>query len=163
MLETRAIIVQVEGQHALVQASQANGCDQCNGKGCGTGKLSRLFCSKPRRFQVDNPIDAGVGDEVIISVAEGAILRGIGIVYLLPLLMLVMGGLLGSAWDGQPQGQHDGYAAAGALLGLVAGFIVVKWISFGQAGNHFRPYIARPWQEQGNQMQGAKHKDNRQP
>jgi len=47
MLETRAIVVQVEGKHALVQANQGNGCGQCGGKGCGTGKLSQLFCSKP--------------------------------------------------------------------------------------------------------------------
>jgi sigma-E factor negative regulatory protein RseC len=148
MLETRAIIVQVEGQYALVQASQANGCEQCKGNGCGAGKLSRLFCSKPRQFQVDNPINAGVGDEVVISVAEGAILRGIGLVYLLPLLMLVMGAMLGSAWVGQSPEQHDGYASAGALLGLAAGFIAVKWISLSQARNHFQPYIARSWREE---------------
>ena len=148
MLETRAIIVQVEGQYALVQASQANGCEQCKGKGCGSGKLSQLFCSKPRQFQVDNPINAGVGDEVVISVAEGAILRGIGLVYLLPLLLLVIGAMLGSAWVGQSAGQHDGYAAAGALLGLAAGFVAVKWISLRQAGNHLQPYIARSWREE---------------
>jgi sigma-E factor negative regulatory protein RseC len=148
MLETRAIIVQVEGQYALVQASQANGCEQCKGKGCGSGKLSQLFCSKPRQFQVENPINAGVGDEVVISVAEGAILRGIGLVYLLPLLLLVIGAMLGSAWVGQSLGQHDGYAAAGALSGLAAGFIAVKWISLRQAGNHSQPYIARSWREE---------------
>lgn len=147
MLETRAIIVQVEGQYALVQASQANGCEQCNGKGCGAGKLSQLFCSKPRQFRADNPINAGVGDEVIILVAEGAILRGIGLVYLLPLLLLVMGALLGNAWVGQSAEQHDGYAAVGAVLGLAAGFIAVKWISSSQARNRFRPYIARSWRE----------------
>jgi positive regulator of sigma E activity len=116
MLETRAIIVQVEGQYALVQASQANGCEQCSGKGCGAGKLSQLFCSKRRLFQVDNSINAGVGDEVVISVAEGAILRGIGLVYLLPLLLLVIGALVGSAWAGQSPEQQDGYATAGAWL-----------------------------------------------
>lgn len=147
MLETRAIIVQVEGRHALVQANQANGCEQCNGKGCGTGKLSRLFCSKPRQFQVDNPIDAGVGDEVVISVAEGAILSGVGLVYLLPLLLLVIGAMLGSAWAGQPE-QGDGYASAGALIGLAAGFIVVKWASLRQTRSRFQPYIARPWREE---------------
>lgn len=67
MLEARAIIVQVEGQHALGQANPANGCEQCNGKDCGAGKLSQLFCSKPRQFQVDNPIYASAGDEVVIS------------------------------------------------------------------------------------------------
>ncbi|HEX5337249.1 MAG TPA: SoxR reducing system RseC family protein, partial [Gallionella sp.] len=94
MLETRAIVVQVDGPFALVRANQGNGCGQCNGKGCGTGKLSQMFCSKPRQFQVDNPIDAKVGDEVIVSVADGAVLRGIGLVYLLPLLLLVAGAML---------------------------------------------------------------------
>jgi len=147
MLETRAIIVKIEGQHALVQASQINGCEQCNGKGCGTGKLSRLFCSKPRHFQVENPINAGIGDEVIISVAEGSVLRGIGLVYLLPLLLLVTGAMLGNSWA-EPSEQHDGYAAAGALAGLVAGFIVAKWIALRQGKSHYQPYISRPWREE---------------
>lgn len=147
MLETRAKIVQVAGQHALVEASQANGCEQCNGKGCGAGKLSQLFCSKPRQFQVENPINAGVGDEVVISVAEGAILRGIGLVYLMPLLLLVLGAMFGSAWAGQPE-LRDGYAAAGALLGLVAGFVVAKWITLHQTRKNYHPYIARPWHEE---------------
>ena len=155
MLETRAIVVQVEEQFALVQASQANGCEQCKGRGCGAGNLSRLYCSKPRRFRVENPTNAGVGDEVVISVAEGAILRGIGLVYLLPLLLLLMGALLGSARAGQSPGLQDGYAAAGAFLGLVVGFIAVKWISLVQAKNHFQPYIVRSWhEEQPTGMQG---------
>jgi sigma-E factor negative regulatory protein RseC len=147
MLETRAIIMQVEGRYALVQASRANGCELCNGKGCGTSKLSQLFCGKPRRFQVDNPINAVVGDEVIISIAEGAILRGVGVVYLLPLVLLVMGALPGSFWIAQPE-QREGYAALGALLGLVAGFVIAKWVSMRQAESHFQPYIARRWCEQ---------------
>jgi sigma-E factor negative regulatory protein RseC len=147
MLETRAVIVQIEGQYAFVQASQANGCEQCSGKGCGAGKLSQLFCSKPRQFQVENPINAGVGDEVIVSVAEGSILRGIGLVYLLPLLLLVTGAMLGSHWVELP-GQRDGYAAAGATIGLVAGFVIAKWISLRQSRNHSLPYIARQWGEE---------------
>ncbi|MBI3222868.1 MAG: SoxR reducing system RseC family protein [Nitrosomonadales bacterium] len=143
-LETRAIVVKVDKQFALVQANQGNGCEQCNGKGCGTGKLSQMFCSKPRQFQVDNPINAGIGDEVIVSVAEGAVLRGIGLVYLLPLVLLVAGAMLASSWAAQPS-QRDGYAAAGALLGLVAGFVFAKWLSSRQARQQNQPYIARKW------------------
>ncbi|MBI3479621.1 MAG: SoxR reducing system RseC family protein [Nitrosomonadales bacterium] len=145
MLETRAIIVRVEGRYALVRANQGNGCEQCNGKGCGTGKLSQMFCSKPRQFRVDNPIHAGVGDEVVISVVEGAVLRGIGLVYLLPLLLLVVGAALASMGVEQPS-QRDGYAAAGAMLGLIAGFVVARWIASRQANS--RPYVARPWREE---------------
>lgn len=142
MLETRAIVMQVSGQHALVQANQGNGCEQCNGKGCGTGKLSQMFCSKPRQFQVDNPIDAKVGDEVIVSVADGAVLQGIGLVYLLPLVLLLAGAAFGSAWAVQPE-QRDGYAGVGAAMGLLLGFAVAKWLSSRHAvrGNH--PFIAR--------------------
>ncbi len=147
MLETRAVVVAVDGQHAMVQADQANGCGQCSGKGCGAGKLSRLFCSKPRQFQVNNPIDAGVGDEVIVSVAGGAVMRGIGLVYLIPLVLLVMGATLGSIWAQQPE-QRDSFAAAGALFGLVAGFSMAKWISSRQTESRFQPYIARQSQEE---------------
>lgn len=142
MLETRAIVVQINGQHALVQANQGNGCEQCNGKGCGTGKLSQLFCSKPRQFQVENPIDAKVGDEVIVSVADGAVLQGIGLVYLLPLVLLLVGAALGNAWAVQPE-QRDGYAGVGAALGLLLGFVAAKWFSSRHALRNNRPYVAR--------------------
>lgn len=147
MLETRATVVQVDGQDALVQADQGNGCGQCSGKGCGTGKLSQLFCSKPRQFQVDNPIKANVGDDVIVSVAEGAVLRGISLVYALPLLLLVIGAALGNIWAEQPA-QRDGYAAVGALCGLITGFIIARWISLRQGMGHSKPYIARQWRDE---------------
>lgn len=145
MLETRAIVVQVDGQCALVQADQGNGCGQCNGKGCGTSKLSKLFCSKPRQFQVDNPIKANVGDEVIVSIAKGVVLRGIGLVYALPLLLLLAGAMLGNFLVKYPA-MRDGHAAVGALCGLVVGFVVAKWI-LSRAG-HPKPYIARQWRNE---------------
>lgn len=141
MLETRAIVMQVDGQHAFVQASQSNSCGQCSGEGCGASKLSQLFCNKPRQFQVDNLINAGVGDEVIVAVAEGAVLRGIGLVYLLPLLLLLTGATLGNQLA--TQGQNDRYAALGALSGLVLGFILAKWTSSRGARHQNRPSIVR--------------------
>jgi len=147
MLETRAVVVKIAGQHALVKADQANGCEQCNGKGCGVGKLSQLFFSKPRQFRVNNPISADVGDLVIVSVSDGAVMRGIGLVYLMPLVLLVMGATFGSIWAQQP-GQSDGYAAVGALSGLVIGFAIARWISLRQTENHFQPYIARQYRKE---------------
>jgi sigma-E factor negative regulatory protein RseC len=142
MLETRAIVVKIDGQHALVRADQANGCELCSGRGCAADKLFQLLCSKPRQFQVNNPINANVGDEVIVSVAEGAVMRGIGLVYLLPLVFLVTGAMLTSVWVQQP-GQSDSYAAVGALFGLVLGFVVAKWISLRKVWSDFKPFISR--------------------
>lgn len=147
LLETRALVVKIEGQHAMVQPDQASGCGQCDGKGCGAGKLSRLFCSKPRQFQVNNSINADVGDEVIVSIAEGAVMRGIGMVYLMPLAFLVMGSALGNMLVQQP-GQSDSYSALGAFFGLGLGFGIAKWASLRRHGSRFQPYITRKYREE---------------
>ena len=142
MLETRAVVVETDTLYAQVVASGGNGCSACDGKGCGSGKLTQLFCSRPRRFKVDNRIHAGVGDEVIVAVHDGAVLRGIGLVYLLPLVLL----FAGAASAGQ-LGLGDAYAAVGALSGLVIGFALARWLSI--RGSRPQPYIARLVREEG--------------
>jgi len=155
MLETRAIVVDVRGKHALVQSAQGSGCEQCNGKGCGASKLSRIFCSKPRQYRVENPVEAKIDDEVVISVAEGAILHGAGTVYLLPLFLLLIGAIMGNQWDLRV-GQGDTYAALGALSGLIAGFFLARMISRNKVGKEFQPCITRIWNDDKNTaMQGS--------
>ncbi len=134
MLETRAVVVETDTRYAQVVASGGNGCSACDGKGCGSGKLTQLFCSRPRQFKVDNRIHAGVGDEVVISIPDGAVLRGIGLVYLLPLVLLFAGAALAD-------GQGDAYTAIGAFSGLVIGFALARWLSMRSVRQ--QPYIAR--------------------
>ncbi len=125
MLETHAVIVKLDGTEALVEADQAGGCGQCNSvNGCGSGKLAKLFCARPRHFRVHNQIGAEVGDEVRVSVADGELFRSAFIVYIFPLLMLFAGGILGSVVAGAHN--PDVYAAVGALAGLAAGFMLVR-------------------------------------
>lgn len=144
MLETRAIVMHTDKLSALVQASAGNGCAACEGKGCGSGKLTQLFCNKPRQFKVENTINARVGDEVIVSVAEGTVMRGIALVYLLPLLLLFAGAMLGSALAADAA-FRDASEAAGGLSGLVAGFVFAKWLSVRRTRQ--QPRIARLFQK----------------
>lgn len=138
MLETRVIVMQTAPNIAWVQAVQTGSCEQCSGKGCGSSKLGQLFCNKPRQFQVDNPIDAQVGDEVMVAVAEGAVLRGITIVYLLPLVFLLLGAMLAAQFS-----DHDLYAAAGGGIGVALGFLCARWLSSQAFSRQTTPYIAR--------------------
>ena len=144
MLETRAIIMRLEGPYAVVKANRTNGCELCQGKGCGASKLSQLFCNTPRQLKVNNSINACIGDEVIIAVAEGVVLRGIGLVYILPLLLLVMGMMLGSM-GAESAGQRDAYAAIGSGLGVLSGFGIARLMVLRQARSRFQPYMARQW------------------
>jgi sigma-E factor negative regulatory protein RseC len=129
MIETRAIIVHVQGNEALVEATGGGGCGQCSSeKGCGSGKLGQLFCNKPRQFKVLNEANASVGEEVQITLQDGVLLRSSMLVYVLPLALILAGGILGSHWSNDAA-SRDGFAAIGSLLGLVGGFLLAKWLA----------------------------------
>ena len=85
MTETRAIVVSLDGNKAMVESLQGGGCGNCDSEnGCGSGKLSQLFCSEPRRFRVRNDVNAKVGSVVLVTVAEGVLLRSALLMYFLP-------------------------------------------------------------------------------
>lgn len=138
MLETRVIVMETALNVAWVQAVSTSSCEQCNGKGCGSSKLGQLFCSKPRQFQVNNPINAQIGDEVIVAVVEGTILRSIALVYILPLVFLLIGAMLAERFSA-----NDLHVAAGAGIGVVLGFLFARWLSARPLVQQAHPYIAR--------------------
>jgi len=127
MLEMRAIVMQLRGKDASVQPIGTGGCGHCDSEGgCGSSTLTKVFCSnKPRMFFVRNEVNAKVGDEVQISIPDGVLLRGAMKMYVLPLILLLVGGIAGVGLaDGIAL--RDAYAAAGAVLGLSLGFILAK-------------------------------------
>lgn len=128
MIQTRAMVVAIDGQDALVEAIEG-GCGNCSAaNGCGSSKVSQLFCSGTRHFRARNGINASVGTFVHIAMPEGVLLQGALLVYGLPLgLMLVLAIVASLA---APAGAEvDAYAAIGGLLGLVAGFVWLRFVS----------------------------------
>lgn len=126
MLEMRAIVVHVQKDEASVQVL-SSGCGHCSSEGgCGSGTISKLFCSnKPRHFRVFNKAHAKVGDEVQVSLPDGVLLRGTMKMYVVPLILLLVGGIFGGSLASDP-GSHDAYAVAGSVIGLLLGFLLAK-------------------------------------
>ncbi len=134
MLETRAVVIRLEGNEALVESRQGGGCGHCDSEnGCGSSKLSQLFGTRPRRFRVRNDANAQIGTEVQVTLAEGVLLRSAVLMYILPLLLLLGGGALAGQMT-TDAASADGYAAAGGLLGLVLGFVLARWLALHQRG-----------------------------
>lgn len=128
MIETRAIVIRLEGKEALVESTQGGGCGNCDSEnGCGSGKLSQLFCSTPRRFRVRNDANAQVGSLVQVTLEEGVLLRSALLMYMLPLVLLLGGALAGAQWANEVN--SDAWSAIGGLIGLSLGFVLVKVIS----------------------------------
>ena len=129
MIQTRAIVISVEGSHALVESTQGGGCGNCNTEnGCGSGKLSQLFGSKPRRFKVRNDGNALVGALVEVNLSEGVLLQSALLMYILPLVLLLSGAMLG-AHSSSSAADSDAYSALGGFAGLVLGLLMVKGLS----------------------------------
>lgn len=131
MIEEKATVVSTEGRVAWVETQRRTVCGSCSAnKGCGTATLSKVLGQKRTQVRVLNEFGARPGENVIIGLEEGAMLKGSLVLYALPLLML-FGGVMFGAVLAEGFGFHytEGWRIAFALIGLVAGFYAVRRFS----------------------------------
>lgn len=101
------------------------GCGRCHETGgCGGINLAQPICSKPKSLLVPDSLGLRLHDRVLVSVPDVMLSRGVTRAYLIPLVLLFAGSLLGAfflpaltpmAW----QLTSDVGAIAGAGIGLV--------------------------------------------
>lgn len=128
MLESEAIVVNIENGVTFVQAQAGGSCggESCTTQGCSTAILTQMFSQKPKTTQVANPILAQVGERVVVGLAEGAFLKTALAVYLLPLCALFAGAALGLLFAAGQSEARDLYAGLGGLLGLAISALALK-------------------------------------
>jgi sigma-E factor negative regulatory protein RseC len=117
MSESEARVTKVAGEFVVVEVDcPPSACGKCGERG-GCGKPE----AGPRRYALRNTVGAKVGDEVILSVPDGAVLKAAAFSYLMPLVFVIGGAAAGMAafGDGLP-------AVAGAASGLFAGIGVLR-------------------------------------
>ncbi|MBV2235253.1 MAG: SoxR reducing system RseC family protein [Sterolibacterium sp.] len=123
-MENRGTVTCVEGAYALVEVRPVSaGCGRCHETGgCGGGLLTEALRPKGMtRYRLKNTIGAQVGDEVVLRVAEGAVLRVALLAYLLPVICLIVGAAIATAIYAE-----DHMALAGAVSGLLLGLLVLR-------------------------------------
>lgn len=144
MIETQAKVVRTDGDVAYVEARNSSGCGSCgSSKECGTALLSQIFGGSKREFRVLNAVGARTGENVVIGLEDGALLKGSMAMYLLPLALLFIGAISGVSLA-PDAGLQDLYSMFGGGAGLVAGFTWVKLYALRLGANrHFQPVILR--------------------
>lgn len=107
------MVVRLEGGDAWLEIlDRPSGCGKCDSAGsCG---------AESRLQRVPNSIGARVGDRVLVSVADGAVMKAAALAYLMPLALALFGAVVGAGLGG------DGTAVAGALAGLGIGWLVLR-------------------------------------
>jgi sigma-E factor negative regulatory protein RseC len=148
LIEEQAVVLRVDGSRAHLEIERNKPCGLCGAtRGCGVSLWGRLFGHHSRSFAVDNNLGAAEGDRVIVGVDEGILLSGSLSVYLLPLVLICAGGLLGSSMAAS-RSTSDFYAVIGALAGLLLGLAWVRLHATGSArAGRYQPAMLRRAEE----------------
>jgi len=131
VIEESGQVVEVQGEFAWIESERTSTCGGCAvRKGCGTSAIAKVLGQRRVRLRVLNRINASVGDNVVIGIAESGLVRGSLAVYAAPLLGLFTGALAGQLLGKQVFGMSsDWLAIGGAISGFVAALIWLKRFS----------------------------------
>ena len=131
MIEETGQVVEVQGEFTWVEHERTSTCGSCSvRKGCGTSAIAKMLGQRRVRLRVLNQINAHVGDQVVVGIAEQGLLRGSLAVYAMPLLGLFAGALAGRFLGTSVFAlQSDGLSIAGAVTGFVAALFWLRGFS----------------------------------
>lgn len=126
MISETGRIVAIEPDGLWVETIQRSTCGSCAAeKGCGQSLMARLMGHTSYLWVLlegRDSADYRLDQEIQIGVPETVVVKGSLFVYMTPLL-----GMLGGAGLAQHLWGSDGYSALGALVGLLAGGVLVRW------------------------------------
>ncbi len=115
-------VVAIRDRVAWVEAESQAACGGCAAaKGCGTKTLSSYFSKKTAPLRMVNDFGGTVGDRIEVGIRNSTILKVSALIYLLPLLGLIVGALIGDALNGS-----DFVAMCFSLAGLLFGFYLSR-------------------------------------
>jgi sigma-E factor negative regulatory protein RseC len=98
MIEETGTVVACAGSFARVATQRRSACGGCVAQGaCGTSLLERALGRAPVQVHALNQVRAVVGDRVVVGVSEQGLLAGAVALYLVPLLGLIGGLVLGAS------------------------------------------------------------------
>jgi sigma-E factor negative regulatory protein RseC len=145
VIEETARVIAVENDQLLLEAQTKTACNACAAsKGCGTSVLSGWVGRKFTRFQAKNTVNARAGDEVVVGLAEEAMLKGSILVYLMPLLAMIVFALLADSLIGQDIAARDLLVLISALSGFALMLAVSRLYLSGRANKiRLTPVVIR--------------------
>lgn len=125
MIEEAGRVVAVEAGAVWVETLRRSGCGRCDEPGgCGNGAMAQRARDRIGRVRALSGIPLKVGDEVVVGIPDGTLVRGTLLVYLLPVLAMVLGAAGGAALF-----PGDIGTGAGLLAGLVLAFALIRRLS----------------------------------
>ena len=133
MIEEEAIVISKDGEFAEVDIIRTKPCGLCGKtQGCGNSIWGKIFSFQKRKIQIQNNINAKVGEKVKLLIEENYLLNTSLLLYGVPLFFL-FGGMIVSEYFLEVA--NDLAVFLGGVLGFLVGIILLKFIT---AQNHTR-------------------------
>lgn len=137
MLTESARVIRRDGNRIELELQRGSACGHCElSQGCGTGALGRLLRRRSRPLVIETDQDCRAGDRVVLAMPESALVRASLLLYGLPLLGLLLGGL-----GAMLLSLAEWLVVVTAGFGLFAGFKIAARITRGIEVQGEAPYI----------------------
>lgn len=118
----RALVLEVNGDQALIQTQRKSACQSCQlESSCGQGLISKMSSERSMELWLDNVLGAQAGQTVTISIPDEGLLQASVLMFVIPLLLMVLGAGLAMQFAG-----GDLAAITGGVFGLLMGFFIAR-------------------------------------
>lgn len=140
MIETPATVVDLGPGVAWVETVRQSACGKCgSAASCGTSVVSKLFGASRSRLRIEDAQGLRLGEQVVIGIPDGILVRASFVAYLLPLLFLIAAAGLATRL-----GAGEGIVALIGLAGLGIGLWLSGRLTGGQSARaRYRPVLVR--------------------
>ena len=147
MTEIGTVVERLSGNRVRVEVHRGAACDGCHARGA-CAPLSHG--ASVVRFEADDPFGCEPGTAVHVVIEEGAVLKAVWWVYVVPLVLAIGAGIgvrYGLSGDAVGQGTADLLAAAAFLAGAGIGVGLLRWVELRvrrSAAPSFRVQVVGP-------------------
>lgn len=145
MIEENAIVVAIEGEHALLQTQRKSACQSCSVKqGCGTSVLAKVVGRRSSQILVRNTLAAEVGDELVIGIDDNALVKGSLLIYAIPVILLLTGALIGEFWARANNMDTELASIIAGFSGFIFSLLLIRYVlSRTRLQSDIKPHMLR--------------------
>jgi sigma-E factor negative regulatory protein RseC len=144
MLEEEGKVVKVEEGYAFIHTERGTSCD-----GCGAKSYCHSMSDKDgniMEMRTINDMGAKVGDRVKVAIDSIVFLKSSFLVYVLPLIVMITGGLIGDSYarSNMPESDVDLVAGSVGITCLVISFLLIRlWSKRLEKRKEYQPRIIK--------------------
>ena len=122
MATEQGIVIRTDAGAAWVKTIKTGACEGCSARGAchsqtGSGEME---------VKAVNAAGAKVGDRIVLSFETGSLLKATFLIYVFPILLLIIGAVIGQETASYLDFNPSGFAAAAGFFFFFASLLIIK-------------------------------------